>query len=210
MTATSATRQHRARQDGASADAPNTSIFKLTEQQSTRIDAWLEANMHGNHTAVWAADKLRRVVYPMVDAREPLGWELLHPLCCHIRWRCHALGLKVRKLDNSQHFGAAENARCSVCGAEFVPFNGSVKRCPRCRALDKRPSKRGSSPILPRPCTWCGMEFTPASQCGKYCSKDCFKAAKNARSRQRYADKRGRSERLYEALSGANAARVDE
>ena len=42
----------------------------------------------------------------------------------------------------------------------------------------------------PKPCAWCGADFTPTSSRNFYCSTKCLKAGKQERSRSRYAANR--------------------
>lgn len=66
---------------------------------------------------------------------------------------------------------------CGGCGHEFPAFGaGNHDYCsPECRQ--------------PLPCGWCGRAFLPTNGNQRFCSETHWRAARNARRRDRYAQK---------------------
>ena len=158
--------------------------MELTKRQSTRIDRWLTANMDGTHTVSYAVDRTRTIAFPKLpDA--PLRGDDFEELAEHVKRRCLALGLTIKRLDITQPLTATGNVVCSVCGIEFVPSNSSAKRCPACRRRNLKPHKQRAS-LSPMECHWCGRGFVPRVRNARYCGESCRLAAKAERSRIRY------------------------
>ena len=139
--------------------------MQLTKRQSARIDRWLAANMDGTHTVSYAVDGTRAIAFPKLPD-SPLVGKDFKALADHVRGRCAALGLPVKRLDYTQHLTATGNAVCDVCGLEFVPHKASAKRCPMCRMRNRKPRRPRAEPVALE-CQWCGSAFLVEVQDGQ-------------------------------------------